>query len=284
MKNLFALFALLLSTQLVLAQCPYAAKKCQVKEKACQKKSLSSCDKKVTTNEIATKRWQINAVGVTIGSFGDMYDNMTEEGMLSMANGLPNGSINSTAFSKVDNQVMIEGGSLGAYISLNPRNRTQDGYNLNQELRLGINANIEREAMIEFSDPSYNSLVYCLIENEINLSASYLFSRTFGRRFGVYGGLGMNVGSTFDNVFLLINNTNEDDTSWEAGTTEVEAKSSYYTRGFLHLGLAYHMRRISLSLDVKSGMGMQFVDGAQNNYIKDSCVGQLGVQYNFNRR
>ena len=290
MKKYIFLLTCLLSTSMLMAQCPKSSSKRCFKAEKCKKQYTSSCEKKtMDVNEECmlpnTKKWRIGAIGLNIGSFTDHYQSMTVEGMKSMAIDLPNVPVDLNGLNMMgdESSVVIEGASLGAYISLNPRNRTRDGHNLNQELRIGFSTNIDREAMIQFSDNNYeNSVIYCLIESEVMLSAQYLFSGQFGRRFGFYGGAGMNVGSTFNNLFLLIEDGRDSNGFWESSTTEVAAKSSYYTRGFLSAGLMYHtLGRVSLSLDIQSGVGLQVVNGAKNNYISDICAGQLGVQYRF---
>lgn len=286
MKKYFFLFTCLLSSTLLMAQNPLKSEESCKRYSSCEKRS-SKCDKssKFGSTDLVSKKWRVNAVGIGVGDFGDTYQNMSVEGMKSMAIDLPSQNMNLTGLRQDQNTVMISGANLGAYISLSPRNSTKDGYRTGQELRIGLNANIDREAMIQYSDFNYdNSVIYCLIENEVNISASYLFSGTLWNRLGFFGGAGMNLGSTFNNSFLLIEDRSDSNGNFESTTTTVDAKSSYYTRGFIHAGIMYHtLGRISFSLETQSGVGMQIVDGAKNNYLSDSCSGRIGLQYRFNK-
>lgn len=297
MKKYIFLLTCLFSANFVAAQSTIEQKdRSCIKRMFCSDKAKKSCYTKCDkqkTNELGTanslKKWRVGAVGFSMGAFADMYHNMTDEGMKSMAINLPQREINLEGYRKTygENEVMIEGGMLGGYVSLNPRRRDGSGYNLNQELRLGVGVNLDREAMIQYQDEvsgTENSVIYCLIENELMLSGSYLVKFRLSNRFSLYGGGGMNLGGTFNNAFLLIEDktvSNEVVTE----TTEVQALSSYYTRGFAHGGVAYHTKgRVSFHLDFKTGMGMQIVNGAKNNLISESCVGQIGVQYSFMKK
>lgn len=299
MRNYIFLLACLFSTSMLYAQSTssdQAEGKC-FKKYTCDKSFKKRCSTKTkraqSTNttfseQALAKKWKVNAVGLNIGSFGDHYRDMTAEGMLSMAINFDK-QIDLDGYHLVygGSNVSIEGGTIGAFISLSPRTRDKSSFNFNQELRLGANLNINREAMIEYhNSPSRgytggNSIVYCVIENELTLSGAYLFRKRFSKRLSIYGGAGLNLGSTFDNAFLLIES---DNTSFDTETTEVAAKSSYYTRGFGQVGLTYHtLGHVAFNLDLQTGMGMQIVNGAQNNLISETCVVQMGAQYSFLR-
>lgn len=285
MKKYILSLALLICTGFVYAQncSDYRKSNCYTK---CEKRQSQNL------NDVKpSKKWKISGFGASFGASGDSYANMTKEGMASMAINMPSQLLNVDGYEQtIDaNEFMVHGGQVGAFAVLS-RDNSKEPFMFHPEFRFSLNATFDREAMFEYTrtdevpTSSPNSVIYCLIENEVNFTASYIARMYMGERFSIYGGAGLNAGTTFNNIFLLIQDQPTSTNPYNESTTEVEAKSSYYTRGLIHVGATYHTRgRLSFNFDMQSGAGLQIIDGSSNNLISEVCAGSLGIQYNLFR-
>ncbi|MGB0932179.1 MAG: hypothetical protein ACPGVB_15455, partial [Chitinophagales bacterium] len=177
-----------------------------------------------------------------------------------------------------DYYAAMEGGRLGVYVSLNPFSYAQQGRNFNQELRLGISVNMDRELMLDYygfdDDRQRRNLTYCLVENEFMVSASYRFKKHIGRSIDIYAGLGANIGTTFDNQMLAWGDEFDYFTS--------RASASTYTRLYGEAGLALRVfKGITFTAETQLGVGMQIVHGGKNNLVSNTNAISLGLQYQF---
>lgn len=87
---------------------------------------------------------------------------------------------------------------------------------ITNEFSVGVNIVPTREPMMEYgavSDDNPNrSVVFCIMESEVNIEASYLrqFSFSTIKRLKINIGPSVNVGRTFNNEFILISETISD--------------------------------------------------------------------------
>lgn len=228
------------------------------------------------------KKWKIGNVGVFEGSYIDNYSNVTQQGLESMIRGgvVPSIGIDDLKASS-NYYAAMEGGRLGVYVSLNPFSHEQQGRNLNQELRLGLSVNLDRELMLEYyafdDQRRRRDLTYCLIENEFMVSASYRFKKHVGRALQLYAGPGVNIGTTFDNEMLAWGSDIDYFTS--------RASSSTYTRLYGEAGMALRIfKGLMFTAESQLGVGMQIVHGGKNNIVSNASAISLGFQYQFGKQ
>ena len=227
------------------------------------------------------KKWKVANVGVHIGGYIDNYTNVSQQGLESMIRGgvVPNVGVENLSLSDSYYGTTMDGGRLGAYIALHPFSYDKQGHNLEQELRLGVSMNLDRELMLDYYGFDENrqrrDLTYCLIENEFMVSASYLFKkRLLGGHLNVYAGPGVNIGTTFDNQML----------AWgsDINSFQSRAAASTYTRVYGEAGLAIRtLKGVTFTIESQLGAGMQIVHGGKNNIVAGTNALSLGLQYQF---
>ena len=249
--------------------------------------SYQASDNPLPTTPKKLRRWQVANVGVHISPYGYNFPNMTLQGLTSLSE--RPGAIGNRleGFDQAARYgTDVVGSYLGAYVSLNPRSRRLGAMNTRQELRLGVAYAPSREAMIDYERylPDRGSYVreyitYCLIENELLVSASYLFKTTWGprQRMQLFAGPGGQLSSTYDNLLFVIGgNVNNLESS------PLAAKASQYVKAYVHAGFDYEFaRNVAFTLDWQRGMGAQFVHGGPNNLIGNFWSTNIGFQYQF---
>ena len=240
--------------------------------------------------------WQIGGFGIHVGGIGDSFSNLSGEGLKSMMNGSFNTQMDLSNFIEEDYGYSTEltGGNIGFHIFLKRPSRSRF---FDQELRFTVSANVGRELMIDYVNPDtkdedewgyyYNEgITYCLVENEIVLSTSYLFKLNLGKRLSLYGGPTASLGGTFNNtMFIFTNNFEVDQSSQESFQNGVSAKASHYMKAGGHAGIGYNMfdQRVMLSVEGIAGAGAQVVHGSRNNLLDRTYQVNVGLRYNFRR-
>lgn len=236
-------------------------------------------------NSINIKKWLPSTIGFRIGGYEDHYQDLTLQGLQSMI-----GDQTELTDFLEDGYgqgyfTAISGTNLGIQFSLTPFSRRKGDYNPNHEWRFSLSTNTERESMLvyERSNPQYtysvqDEIIFCLIENEVILETSYLFHWPVSKKFSLYGGMGINLGSTFGNELLVFGSEvqllGEDMHQYEA------ANSSYF-RVLVQSGMQYQvLKRLGMYLEFQGGGGMQIVHGGENNQL-DNCATFFGINYNF---
>lgn len=225
------------------------------------------------------KKWRVANFGVHIGSYFDSYSNMSQAGLESMIRGTDLPSIDlGHLIPNSDYYALMEGGRMGAYIALHPFSYGNQDYKWNQELRLGLSVNLDRELMLNYYNiddtRQIRDITYCLIENEAILSASYLFKKQIGRYLNVYAGPGANIGKTFNNTML----------AWGSDFDHFESKASAstYTRLYAEGGVSLRtFKGLTITAETQLGAGMQIVHKGKNNFVSNTTAVTLGLQYQF---
>ena len=239
--------------------------------------------------EINIKKWLPAKVGIRMGGYEDHYQNLTLQGLQSMI-----GSQTSLSNYLEDGFgeeyfTAITGTNIGLQFSLNPFSNKKGDHNLNHELRFGLSVNTERESMLIYQRESVNNqsnfpfheeIIFCLIENEVLLDASYLFHWPLSQKFLFYGGFGANWGSTFDNKLLIIES---DSQLLGEDTNNYTATNSSYFRVLSQVGMQVQVfDQLGMYLELQGGHGLQIVHGGENNAL-ENCATFLGVYYGLGK-
>ena len=133
----------------------------------------------------------------------------------------------------------------------------------------------------ETQDPDYGypyneELIYCLIENEFMIEASYLFRWQASQKFSLYGGAGANFGATYGNELIILGPENV-----IPGNRSYEAVDSNYVRVLFQGGMEVTMlKRLGMYLEFQGGNGWQIVHGGENNAM-ENCATFFGVNYSL---
>jgi len=234
-------------------------------------------------------RRTFSGVGVFLSPHGYQYPNISFDGLMSLSNnsGLIGEHLKQHNPQQGQYSLTMTGATLGAYARWFPRHTRFRG---TQELRVGVGVVIGREGVVEYywDEPAVNQegyshhsgrsyVNYCYMENELQLSASYLFHARPEKRFQLYGGPGASLSTGF-NTLLFIISTSEQNLEMN----EVSAKNSLYTNFFGHGGISYRFgRHIALNVEAQVGAGWQWLSGGETNFLNNyhSIIG--GLQYQF---
>lgn len=228
----------------------------------------------------AAKRWRFSSIGIGIGPYHDALSGINTAQLLNRVN-------TAAAFNQFDfegytaeaDRAVLAGGNVGLFAEFHLPTKKKGGWYLGQTLRVGLSANMERELMVHYYTgepnagwtPQSSWLGYCLIENELQLSATYLFSVERGI-LSLYGGPGANLGGTFNNLLILFTD------QAPAGRAESETGSSAYARAFATMGLGFRLLpRLSIFGEFSPGLGFHFAQNSGTLFSR-TMAGQVGLK------
>ena len=242
------------------------------------------------------KKWRVADIGLRLGGHTDVYSRMDLNQMLGYAR-------NQEELVEVDlsgyggqfyNEV--SGGLISFSTTLQPLSLETGNYRTSRALRLGGSIQAGREGMISFDrnpnqpgNRSLESIVYCVVENEVSLQGEYLFIGHLSPRFYAYAGIGAQVAGTFDNDFLIFFhspsttfNTPAQPAENTTMVNEYAARETIYGRAFMPYGIGFHLsKRLDLNLNGRLGTGFQSVVGGDTYFIKRTGSTTFGVHYRF---
>ena len=246
------------------------------------------------------KRLKINSMSFSLGMIADVYQKMDLNSMRDLST---NPEIFNHNLDGYEENLWRESGGLMIKLDANfslydPINQT---YALNKEVRLGIGLSA-REPLISYDknerapDGSYTyneSIVYCNMQNEINVSGAFLW-KTGGNKkriFRAYAGLGSNVGATINDRMVVMWNsyeTTRDPVSGEYESenteyefTDIKAKSALFLRAYAPLGMELNLWRIKLGVESNLGLGVHQTLGGQTHFLPFSFNMLMRAGYNF---
>jgi hypothetical protein len=241
-------------------------------------------------NATPIKKWKIDGIGHQKGIVNDRYNNMSIDWMRDHTVDPENISMEGEQYNDVDNVTTVTGMSYGLNLSLVPYNFRNEEYSSNQEIRITANAVLDREAMVSYNE-NYNenmsrSTVFCLVDNEFNVSADYLYKvRLWRLEFGT--GIGATVGSTINSKMLKIRTNavpagQEIDPAAARSTETYAAKNSFYGRIYVPLSIGMWVcNKMELFAEHRLGTGVEKVRQGDTNLMGLSGGALLGFRYHF---
>jgi hypothetical protein len=203
----------------------------------------------------STGTWKLKSLKSNLGAHGDHFFKMNLDYM--------EGRINDDSYQRLDltgyqaaDYVMNTSGvniNLGAIFSRTPKNT---GFGKYEALEVNLGVHTGREVMIDFIDQShnngfdyYNSITYCDLQNEINLTGVYRRGISFFNVMNIYTGIGLSAGSTFASQMWIFGNTGSGDLSY--GLQE-----SVVGRAFIPVGgEIVLMDKLALNAEARLGTG-----------------------------
>ncbi|WP_020526614.1 hypothetical protein [Flexithrix dorotheae] len=155
---------------------------------------------------------------------------------------------------------------------------------IGQEFRVGVDATLGREAMVEYYDnekEDYLRYTYCTMQNVYSLSASYQFRfSTYNSKFSFYTGIGGRIGTTSNSQILLI--ASEGNLQYAAGDYYAKARNAQFYKAFAPLGFDFALsKRIMFNTEFRFGVGYEKVNSGKDYFINESCGFQFGLRYNL---
>ncbi len=244
----------------------------------------------------AAKKWQLNSLGLNFGASNDTYRSMDMDYIRSFGKHSELINIDLSEFEE-SAYAQVSGARVGLALSLvSGADAITHKKGWQKELVLGVDVEFDREAMVDYmvsSDRPYSSsnLTYCVINNVVNLNASYLMKLNTVSRFSPFVGIGGSVGKTFNNQFVFLNGT---DQSFEGeignyyGDTRIDASgSSTFYRVIIPVGIDYNFgKNMSIGINSRIGMGIEKLKNGDAYFVPNNF--QLGLSlkrhFSFHKR
>ena len=232
-------------------------------------------------NQVTSTR-SFQGLSVSFGILEDQFKHVTSNNLISRIRAGENPDEKINRYSQIGSSIVsFHGVNLGLALIFDPTPKN-DGFRFIQdELRVGANINLQRELMVdsyEKNETNFTPLTFCLLENEVMLQTSYLFKSTLLKGLMTfYLGPQLNVGSTWGNEFILLNQTPA-----TFGDNTFETKKSNYFRGSALFGYSLDIYRIRLQVEGTIGKGVQYIPANEdmNGFRKRAF--RLGIAYLFN--
>ncbi|MBX2840547.1 MAG: hypothetical protein KTR26_02150 [Flammeovirgaceae bacterium] len=227
-------------------------------------------------------KWKVRDVSFVVGVDLDIYDKISMDYIKEYAITDKFFDIDlSNASEEVYQEVV--GGMLSFNLTFSQPYKNRK---VSQEFRVGMEATLGREAMVEFYDNAnedYLRYTYCTMQNVYSLNASYQFRfSTYNSKFSLYTGIGGKIGTTSNNQILLI--ASEGNTQYAAGDYYTKAKNAQFYKAYIPIGFDFALsKRIMFNTEFRYGFGYEKVNSGKDYFINESCVFQFGLRYNLFR-
>ncbi len=248
---------------------------------------LSATTVSSQTESMKAPKWKVNSIGLNVGTVHDIYRRMNLDMMYDFTQ---NPALLDRDLTGMNNNLYRQstGGRLGLNVTLTA-NRPNARFG--HELRFGAFYS-SREPMISFYDSnseidnfSSNRIIYCNVVNEVSLEGAYLVRKSFGKKgwFSTYTGLGITLGTSFNNQMVVMESTTDSSGMNISGQDSFyDAKSSLFTRVNMPIGIqATILRKVNINLETNIGVGVQSVFGGRNYFMPLTSGIRLGLSYNL---
>ncbi len=227
---------------------------------------------------------RIDEVGLNLGSNTDRYQSMDVDYMRHYTNRTSLTDIDLSGFDSDEALALsVFGTNIGVELVLSPLRMTRQS-NLSQQLRVGFDFVVHREAMVTYTNwATSDALTYCIIQNEAMLNVSYIFRTNHMGNFSLFFGAGTTLGKTFGNRFIFINDSDvtypDEERNFFGNTTDIRGRSSQFGRLYVPFGFDVAIAKtVRLGLEGRYGIGFENVAGHATHFIRDN----VNVQMNLN--
>ena len=222
--------------------------------------------------------WKVKKYGISVGMDQDMISGLSHTYLMNTVKGSSDFQYENIPFGEEDLFSMTcENPNIRAEVTLLPPRMR------NTELRLAVAGMFNRVDAVTFrvqDGQDYRSLSFDSYTNEIALEGALLKRLTILNTFNLYGGVGMNLGVSFDGS-MYVDGQNlavsengafgaSDDAYVGDGFEMYDRFSDYYNiknglhqRAFVQAGFGLMiMRRLELGVDAKYGIGYRLIGGS----------------------
>ncbi len=239
-------------------------------------------------NSAVTKKWTPGSIGIGLYTNWDVYSSMSLDQMYDHAANPEDIKLDLNGYTESITK-SVTGVGIGGNFSFRLNG------NPNRELILGASVIAGREAMINYDkEANFNadtlerqSITYCNLNNEWNVSAAYLIKK--GNRFKVFTGLSADLGGTFGKQMVLMygktryleDYSYHESVEWKDNEF-YKADPSMYVRARIPLGMSYTiLNAIEINLSTQIGVGAQKVMGGKTHFMSNTGAVMLGVKYHL---
>jgi hypothetical protein len=239
-------------------------------------------------------QWKISSVGHQRGMLMDEYKSMSIDWMRGHTKNEEVIFMDEGEY-EIMNEACVMGQQLGFNLGLSSTNLKNEEVSTSQEIRFSVNAVVGREAMVQYNEDVDNqgevdikSTVFCLVDNEVNISGAYLLKKRLWR-LDLGAGIGGSVGTNFNPQMLKIRSYNSNSTNPEAtsseGTTETEtyaAKNSVFGRIYIPLTIGIWMGdKMEFFVEHRIGTGAEKVIDGATNQMGPSLAMLFGLRWHL---
>jgi hypothetical protein len=235
-------------------------------------------------------QWKISSVGHQHGMLMDEYQTMSIDWMRGHTKNEEVIAMEEGDYD-IQNEACVMGAQLGFNLGLSSTNLKNEEVSTSQEIRFSVNAVMGREAMVQYNETAENNIdtkstVFCLVDNEVNVSGAYLLKKRLWRLdFGA--GLGGSVGTNFNPEMLKIrsnSNGNLEEIN-NSSTTETEtyaAKNSVFGRIYVPLTVGIWMGdKLEFTVEHRIGTGAEKVIDGGTNKMGPSLAMLFGLRWHL---
>jgi hypothetical protein len=179
----------------------------------------------------------------------------------------------------------VSGGFLTMDLVLRPLQKVVKFGSLNTVWITGVDVHFAREAMVEFNQGTVDEdrIIYCIIQNEIALNNRLMVTSNPERRIFLSGGLGFKIGSTFNNEFIIINESPYDlegTSPNDYGETRTPASASMFYRVFVPVAISWNISpQVVIYFENRFGIGHEIVMNKASYFINGNYTAFLGLAY-----
>ena len=246
---------------------------------------------------------KLSSINFSFGFYSDIYQRMDMDAMRDI-------STNTAIFNQnldgyTESLWRESSGTLivldAQFYRLNPL--TQE-YDRNKIVRFGISYS-EREPAVSYNKTSVDSngmrqvqysIVYCNVQNEVNLNGAYIWKSGGNQKriLRFYAGLGGNMGLTFNDEMIVMQNTNTtvmDSTGKFQYYNQrydsqddiiVPARTALFLRAYAPVGVELNVWKAKLGLEGSAGFGMHQIMGGRTYFMpfNYSLNFRLGINFN----
>lgn len=242
--------------------------------------------------------WKVKSAGVYAGFDSDRISGLSHTQLLSQAKSPLDVDGEAFGFSDYDLMTMVcENPNYRAELTLSTPWR-------NTELRLGAAAMLNRveslsyhqQALLNDGSSVYRSLYVNASGHEVALDAALNRAFPIGNWFNFYGGLGLQVGKSFNNsmymngqnlVPIMETGSSDDVVIGYEQQSETQYSNMYsgtHLRAFVELGAGVTIaRRVELLFSMREGVGNRWVPGASLSEGTRTSSKSLGLRWKFGR-
>ena len=244
-------------------------------------------------NEIPSGSWSISSIGHQKGILLDRYNTMSIDWMRAHTRNEDVVAVEDDVDYEVMNMASVTGQQMGINLGLTAPAARLGKWGLLREIRIAATVVTGREAMVQYSntenpyiDPIEKSLIFCLIDNEINLAAAYLLKK---RMWKIDLGLGLGglIGTNFNPEMLIIRNSytpsgvETQNPVYTSTTDYYRAYHSIFGRAFIPVTMGMWLgKKVELLAEGRVGTGSEWVHKNVHS-IGTTWSGTVGVRWHF---
>lgn len=181
----------------------------------------------------------------------------------------------------------VEGSKIGASIALIPLNKKDNDYSTVGEIRVGLFYKVRGTHLsYSFTNASgaYKAVSYSTRFKELSVHGSYVwkYNPKFAKRFTLHAGLGLGLGSTFNDKTSVAEIISSGLPSEVPNSifNQYKGRSSLFLRPFVPIGIDFAISdRFDIGIQSYFGVGLQQVYGGENYFIPIS--GSVGLKASY---